>query len=211
MSALCLRQAPRRHPWSVLCLLFLLSGWGHAADDQAYRFEMVVFERPGGGSGEFWPDAPELPDREQAGRVLGAQSPIPADERELGPVAYSLSRRGMVVHRHLAWQEVPASRNSQAWQWLDAGRLSGLVKLTRGRFLHLETDLVLRDTNTPSIYRVQLNRRMRSDELHYVDHPRIGIIIQATRVNPPRVPDTPDPAAGEPLPAAPAVPAQPAG
>jgi hypothetical protein len=203
MNAIRMPQTVRYPLWLALCLLFLAAELSSAADDQAYVIEMVVFERPGGGAEEFWPDAPDEPDRALADRMLGAGTAIPAEARALGPIAYTLSRRGLVVHRHLAWQEVPAPRNSQAWQWLDAGRLSGLVKVTRGRFLHLDTDLLLRDAGSPATYRVQLSRRMRSNELHYIDHPRVGIVIQATRVERPAVADNPDPAAGEPLPASP--------
>jgi hypothetical protein len=203
MNAIRIPQTVRHPIWLAICVLLLATAQSSASDDQAYVIEMIVFERPGGGLEEFWPDAPDEPDRDLADRVLGAGTAIPAEARVLGPIAYTLSRRGLVVHRHLAWQEVPASRNSQAWQWLDAGRLSGLVKVTRGRFLHLDTDLLLRDAASSATYRVQLSRRMRSDELHYVDHPRVGIVIQATRVERPATPDNADPAAGEPLPASP--------
>jgi hypothetical protein len=211
MNAIRMPRTVRYSIWLALCVLLLATARSSAADTQAYVIEMIVFERPGGGAEEFWPDAPGEPDRALANRVLGAGTAIPAEARQLGPIAYTLSRRGLVVLRHLAWQEVPASRNSQAWQWLDAGRLSGLVKITRGRFLHLDTDLLLRDATSPATYRIQLSRRMRSNELHYVDHPKVGIVIQATRVERPADPDGPDPAAGEPLPAAPPAAEPPAG
>ena len=76
--------------------------------------------------------------------------------------------------------------------------------MTRGRFLHLDTDLLLRAPDSSQTYRVQLSRRMRSDELHYVDHPKLGILIRAERYLPEEdAPDTGDAASGEPKPAQP--------
>lgn len=173
-----------------------------AAD--AYTFEMIVFERPGAAAGEFWPETPGMPDRALAARSMSAGA-LGAAARSLGPIAFSLKQRGMIVLEHVVWRETPGPRNSKRWRWLEAGRLSGLVRITRGRFLHLDTDLLLRESNSPQTYRIQLNRRMRSDELHYVDHPRLGIIVRARRVvSAQPASESADPAAGEPMPAAPA-------
>ena len=176
-----------------------------AQDEQAYVFEIVVFERPGGDGSEYWETEAGTPDRALAEAALGSKDQVPIENRELGPAAFSLKRRGMIVHEHVAWEEVPGSRNAPTWQWLDAGRLNGLIRVTRGRFLHLDTDLILRDTNTSQDVRIRLNRRMRSGELHYVDHPKLGILFQATRVEDVEPPVPTNPAAGEPLPTAPAV------
>ena len=173
------------------------------ADDQAYRFEMVVFERPDGGTSEYWSDDPGIPNRSLASKPLGSGALVPTDQRELGPAAFTLRRRGMIVHEHVAWEEVPAGRNALSWQWLSAGRLQGLVRFTRGRYLHLDTDLTLQDANAPRTFRIRLNRKMRSDELHYVDHPKVGILIKAKRVEHAEPTAPSDPAAGEPQPASP--------
>jgi len=39
-----------------------------------------------------------------------------------------------------------------------------------------------KSSSDSSPYRVQLHRRMRSGETHYVDHPRLGILIRSERV-----------------------------
>lgn len=83
-------------------------------------------------------------------------------------------------------------------------QLEGTVKLVLSRYLHLETDLWLGnyrqiiDTSAPPeprenddivwaavepweptrLVRMQDNRRMRSKELHYLDHPLIGVIVK---------------------------------
>ena len=50
---------------------------------------------------------------------------------------------------------------------------------------------------------------MRSGELHYVDHPKLGIIIKAERYQPSSATDAGDGAPGEPKPAQPQVSSQP--
>ena len=182
---------------AVLCAV---TGLVAASTGEPYRFEMIVFERPGDAGDEVWPADPGQPDRQRARTTLGSN--VPRAERELGPVAYSLRRRGLTIHAHLIWQQVPGSRSGGTWRWLEAGRLQGLIRVSRGRFLHLDTDLLLRDPGVGNAYRVRLNRRMRSNELHYVDHPKLGIVIQARRV----VPDQSAPInedQGEPKPATP--------
>jgi len=204
------RESLRYRAFWLISLL-LLSAAPAAARASAYSFEMIVFERPGGGAGENWPAEPGEPDPAQAiGRLGGGGgNTLPASAKSLGPVAYTLKKKGMIVHHHLAWRQTPRGRQSNSWYWIDSGRVSGLVRVSRGRYLHLDTDLILRDANSSQPYRVQLHRRMRSDELHYVDHPKLGIIIQAQRVRT-TVPSDPDePSTGEPKPAAPLPTSQP--
>ncbi|MGB5614584.1 MAG: CsiV family protein, partial [Sedimenticolaceae bacterium] len=165
-----------RYPLFGLLLLGLLAAGPLAADGNVYDIEIVVFERPGGGGGEFWPADPGMPDR---GAALGRLEDRAVAGKSLGPMAYSLKKKGMIIHDHLAWRQKPGGRNSDTWYWMGDGRLSGLIRVTRGRYLHLDTDLVLIDSNTGQPYRIKLHRRMRSDELHYVDHPRLGILIRA--------------------------------
>ena len=73
--------------------------------------------------------------------------------------------------------------------------LDGTVKIVLGRYLHVYTDLVFRqpvtttsaeeDGNSENFtslidIRIQNRRRMRSRELHYIDHPKLGMLIQIT-------------------------------
>lgn len=74
--------------------------------------------------------------------------------------------------------------------------LDGSVKLVLGRYLHIYTDLIFRkpviverldeetqeltETRTLFDIPIQSHRRMRSRELHYIDHPMAGILIEVT-------------------------------
>ena len=178
--------------------LLLLTSVAHS---NAYRFEMVIFERPDGGSSEAWADDPGELD---ASLSHGRLNAFAVGGRRLGGVAYTLKKKGMIVHEHVAWVQKPGGRSSQRWYSVGDGRLSGLIRVTRGRFLHIDADLMLRDVHTAQPLRAKLYRRMRSDELHYMDHPKLGIVIRADRLKPRAQPDAADGKGGEPKPATPA-------
>ena len=77
--------------------------------------------------------------------------------------------------------------------------LDGTINIVIGRYIHFYTDLVyrlprsnpteLRDAlNRDQIlvdYAIKSHRRMRSRELHYIDHPLVGILIEATPIEEP--------------------------
>lgn len=72
----------------------------------------------------------------------------------------------------------------QAGHTLALPEMRGTLLLHVSRYLHVEPDLWLTDQDARNrLYHVQINqsRRMRSEELHYLDHPRFGLLIQ---VNP---------------------------
>jgi hypothetical protein len=71
--------------------------------------------------------------------------------------------------------------------------MEGTVTLSLNRYLHAHVDLLLRRPRgidpssglpTTSTYRLQAHRRMRSGELHYIDHPAMGILILVTPFQP---------------------------
>ncbi len=70
-------------------------------------------------------------------------------------------------------------------------RLEGTITIHRARYLHADFDLVYRQyINTAGPQSVsqlveiplQQKRRMRSKERHYIDHPRLGALIEITPV-----------------------------
>lgn len=111
---------------------------------------------------------------------------------------------------HLAWrQPVTNSKKAQAiyLQSEDQDRipqLEGLIKISVHRYLHVGMDLLLRDDNRPSVasgltnmqqpkqhfFRLKDNRRMRSGELHYIDHPMMGVLVLISRYVPPKPAET---------------------
>lgn len=90
--------------------------------------------------------------------------------------------------------------------------IDGTITLIMSRYLHINTDLVfhkqapqesLSFNNEPATqpvgnhykdFLVKFERRMRSREVHYIDHPLVGIIVLATpyKILEPTTPSSPD-------------------
>lgn len=86
--------------------------------------------------------------------------------------------------------------------------LEGLIKVELGRYLHINFDLKYKRDLAPvqgviniaslknyediKYYPVKMHRRMRSKEVHYIDHPLIGILVLATRFELPEDGTTPE-------------------
>jgi hypothetical protein len=199
-----------------------------------YEFEVLVFQRiaKGAGSTEFWPDDPGSPSLENVipfnarGQATLKDNlpipyrPLPAEERQLGNIWASLrSSRNYRPLYHVAWRQqvVDPQRAQSLYLYLgpESGepgprnppKLEGILKVGVKRYLHLETDLLLRLPVTPEAgddyfmgpayrsYRMQAKRRMRSGKLHYLDHPVLGIMFKAERYEPPVPEPVAEPAA----------------
>jgi hypothetical protein len=194
------------------------------AEPPWYEFELVIFQRiaKGAGSTEFWPDDPGAPSLEGVisfdtrGRATLRDNlpipyrPLPASERRLNGVwdSFRNSRDYRPLY-HIAWrQQVVDPEQAQALYIylppdkgeagpLNPPKLEGRIKFGVKRYLHLETDLLLRlpladqaDGNLsmgPALrsYRMQDRLRMRSGKLHYLDHPVLGVLVEAERYEPP--------------------------
>jgi len=57
-------------------------------------------------------------------------------------------------------------------------KLFGGIKVWVGRFLHLDTLLSYTPKDADFSFAFESERRMRSRQLHYIDHPRVGIITK---------------------------------
>ena len=76
----------------------------------------------------------------------------------------------------------------------DANNIHGSIKIVLGRYLHIYTDLIYQQPRMDTApvqygqsqqykeYPINFHRRMRSKELHYLDHPMVGILVMAMPV-----------------------------
>lgn len=168
------------------------------------------------GASENWPEDPGSPDwtgavnlqPQSAGR---SYSLLPRSAWRLNAHYNTLrSRSGFEPLFHKAWrQQVTTSRAAKSiYLGPDTIRTTGpvpapfegLIKISVSRYLHVELDVLLRGANsnrplnTPDALaspsrgsiRFQAKRRMRSDELHYIDHPKMGALIMISRAKLPQ-------------------------
>lgn len=76
----------------------------------------------------------------------------------------------------------------QVWQ------LDGLFKLHLDHYLFVNTDFNLRQLKDGKLNSINIkqSRRLISGEIHYLDHPKLGIVLQIRRFEPPIAPAQPE-------------------
>jgi len=67
-----------------------------------------------------------------------------------------------------------------------AGELEGAVRFSLSRYLHLDVNMLFRDFATgspePVLYQIHEQRRIKSQETNYFDHPRFGVLVRVMPV-----------------------------
>lgn len=187
--------------------LFALTAWLYAASASAeaswYRVEIVVFANTEATAGreEAWPAANTEPLPANARHLGpagsgGAYAMVPGSELKLGGVVDALRRSGSRKPLlHIGWKQ-PVMERGKAQpvvieggprRYLADGRsaaeIVGTLLLTRSRFLHVWPELHYTTQDMGgATYTMQDHRRMRSGELHYIDHPMFGLLILCTPI-----------------------------
>jgi hypothetical protein len=176
-------------------------------DLQSYDVELVIFRNlASNGTPEQWDveagDADksvDIPDEDAPTDAASAPAPaapandfpaLPAEKFKLTAFEDRLRRaRDYRPIAHIGWTQPGFPRDAARFFNIaalvpQASGLSGQVALSRGRYLHLTLDLVysppVADGETPQRYVLQQSRRMRSNERHYIDHPKFGVIAVVT-------------------------------
>jgi hypothetical protein len=113
---------------------------------------------------------------------------LPASKMKLTAIEDTMRRsRGYQPVAHVGWTQPGFARNAAKYLAVNTlvpatSGLQGQIALTRGRYLHLTLDLVMDGTATGdgSRYVLRQTRRMRSNERHYIDSPKFGVIAVIT-------------------------------
>ena len=168
-----------------------------AASTTLYDIEVLVFEnsQPGLEGGEAWKELrKELGDIEQAATPEGA----PAPDSALSQAAGALERGGQ--HRilvHKRWQQNADAKSATTPLRLQSAnnQLDGTLRFYFNRSLYVELNLALQDprgTSGVKAFHLNEHRRVRPQEIHYFDHPKLGALVRVTAVA--GNPETPQPA-----------------
>ena len=160
-----------------------------ATSTNLYNVEVLVFENrmPNLEGGELWaqdkvrPLAEETTSSETPGMPEDSDSPI-------SKVAEQISQDGnyrLLLHGY--WQQTAEAKSDTKPIRLATtdGTLDGLFRFYLSRFLHVDLDLQLRQAGTiadaaPLVLRLREHRRIRTQDVHYFDHPRFGMLVRIT-------------------------------
>jgi hypothetical protein len=152
----------------------------------AYDVEVLVFETllPQLEGGEvFSRNGGAAPDI--AGAVL---ADTVATEGTLANAATLLQREG--AHRvllHQRWRQAAEEKSASKPVRLRSadGQLDGSLRFYLSRFLHVDVDVAMQDraaTVGENNYRLTEHRRIKTQELNYFDHPKLGVLLRVTAV-----------------------------
>lgn len=196
----------RRHVLAAALAAALLAPG--LAQAERYRVDLIVFADRSGSGGEE-PRAVQAPNTERAAFPSEADELRAAGIEILPDSAFGLtdawtrlrnSRNHQPLLR-LAWlqKDPPVERGlairirqGTPWSELTGGTassvypLDGTVALRAGRFLHVDADLVWTQQDPGgdlASYRLEEKRRVKRDEIHHLDSPRLGLLTRVQRVD----------------------------
>lgn len=120
-----------------------------------------------------------------SGTATQSFPPLPASKFKLTAMEDALRRsRNYQPLAHIGWTQPGFARNAAPFIPVSslvpgASGLTGQIALSRGRYLHLTLDLTYTAPDGQR-YVLRQSRRMRSNERHYIDHPKFGVIAVIT-------------------------------
>jgi hypothetical protein len=162
-----------------------------AATPSSYDVEVVVFENrlPVLEGGELWPkenlhglisDIAGAADAEAAPGDAGLATAVKALQQS----------KDHHVLAHYRWNQSAEARNAVRPVRLRSGdaTLDGVMRFYLSRFLHVELNLVLASGEgdwksekfAGQLYRMNEHRRVKTQEINYFDHPRLGVLVRVT-------------------------------
>jgi len=151
------------------------------ADTKTYKIEVLVFAQNIPTSEIFdqyesqieWPRL--LAERSRYDRVA-------VEHMSLSGIKAKLQRSaGYHPLMHVAWtQTIKANRIGTAVHlYNQSDTVNGFFRIQRGHYLHMITDLEYHP-NGSLIYRLTEKRRFKLNEIHYLDHPKFGVIVKVS-------------------------------
>jgi hypothetical protein len=174
-----------------------------AAPLQSYDVELIIFRTLAtSGSAEQWSlEAAEATQRlaipEDEPTPFATPAPavpvtttafpaLPSARFKLTALEDTLRRsRNYQPLAHFGWTQPGYPRNAAQFIPISSlvpasTGLLGQIALSRGRYLHLTLDMVYVPEGSGERYVLRQTRRMRSNERHYIDHPKFGVIALVT-------------------------------
>ena len=154
-------------------------------------------------------DTPEAAEASPAQYTL-----LPTDTLRLVAEARSIARRRSAFEPliHISWRQPGLERDQTPSVYVQSRpqdsrsgqQLQGLITVSRRRYLHIDLDLLLEkpslalqtsssllEEQPPTAFRIQNHRKMRSGELHYLDHPLMGALVLVSKYEPPEETEIP--------------------
>jgi len=169
--------------YNLLCMLPVQAA--SPDKESTYEVEVVVFESR---LPELLGD--EMLARDAEARIKKLETAVTPDAAVSAPylhpaISSLLDQDGhyrVLAHQH--WQQtIDAKTVAKPVRIMGANpaELDGTIRFFMSRHLHLDVNLLFRDTTAGSqnvVYRLSEQRKLKSQETHYFDHPRLGVLVR---------------------------------
>ncbi len=167
----------------ALLILGLLSVSSHAGE-KLYKIELVIFAQDMPNTEVFDQTESRIAWPRNLLNQSAYQQVDSANMRLHGSYDQLARGQNYKALMHLAWmQSVRANRLSSAVQISNAeGTINGFFRLQRGNLIQMIVDIEYSpDTYGDGlIYRLHEKRRFKLNEIHYLDHPKFGILARVS-------------------------------
>lgn len=168
--------------WWVFLLISLFVSPLYAQNNKTFNIELIIFSQDMPSSEIFEQYESKIGWPAQLTKLRQYQQ-LPKELQSLNKIYLNLRyASGYHPLLHVAWtQKIDADSQGDAVSLSDSeGRIYGYFRLQRGHYLYLITDLEFNQGD--QIYRLNEKRRIKFNEIHYLDHPKFGVIA---KVSPP--------------------------
>jgi len=190
----------------LICLLLGVAFNVLAASNRPYQIEVVVFEQlnPNQSNPISVYPASMVPDFANTIQLSNSRQKmynlLPDSDFTLNKEVKKLMRSGQYkVLLHIAWRQMINGPRSSRAVHIQGPQLNGTIKVSRLNFIDLTANLWLtlpvsnlsnirivdngNGESFPSLISLHLKqtRRMRSNELNYLDHPVFGMLVKVIR------------------------------
>lgn len=164
-------------------------------DNQLYQVELIAFAYPetnnGTSNAETFPLYPVLPDYPNSISLTSYDGTL-ALYQDLPRSMFMLNREANLIARkenyqvlyHHGWLQKAGSskkvilKSSGGDDQGIAPNFSGTIKVRKGYYYIADINIALTQAdnlNTPIV--IKTRRKLKSKELHYIDHPKLGLLI----------------------------------
>ncbi len=155
---------------------------------------MLLFEQRGASNTEEMSENPAKIDTTGAIELVGGASPasgqptayqtLPAENYRLRAAFNKLNASSKYQPLfQTAWRQSIPPRERADRIHLNGTSVDGIITIGISRYLHVSTDLLVQ-RDPANKFRLQGTLRMRSGEVHYIDHPQGGMLIMFTPYTP---------------------------
>lgn len=175
----------------IVLLLALPLGQPYAAAPSApsaYEVEVLIFENrlPNLEGDEQWGTGRSSPAPETTGAIVLGTTPTGSDLAAVAAALQNDARFRLLTHKRWVQGADSKPTSSPVLLQTDNREVDGYVRFYMSRFLHVEVSLVFQPQvaalgsiePAPAPFRLSEQRRVKSQELHYFDHPKFGALVR---------------------------------